>query len=437
MPEDVQQTRGLLKGFFFGGLIMKKCINCGKTLPDDAVFCPWCETDQNERQEIEAPAKKNWMVYGVLIASVIVLLTVCLLLYLKHRPETIEGGATISYNDGKTEWTVLTTFDRISLTAGIGQENIDMYLPVDSDSHIYDQLYALRAEDARDMEAAAAAAEIFYEQVESIEYITDAPSGKNALSVSGPARNTDMLPQAVSLADLHYFPTNGKSTLTWKIHMKNKDTLILQHTMSVTPQEIISVSDEEYPMETAQQLNELLKTLEDKYPHDVIEIILPAVTYDEPVQIKNRGFNLTGTVEGGNATTFTETLEVFTRNMQITEITGVNFEGSGGNGIVAHEGVILNNCLFFGWDTAVYGQEGSWPMLSGVEFRDNQTAFLFDSSHATCSNTGYEENVFENNGTAVQLENVPGQGTLEFTGCRFEGNENDLINNSSYTVEGL
>ena len=188
-------------------------------------------------------------------------------------------------------------------------------------------------------------------------------------------------------------------------------------------------------METAEQLNKLLDSLADLYPNDLLEITLPAVTYSEPVTIKSRGCTLYGSEEDGHRTTFTNTLEVFTRNVQITDVNNIYFSGNGDTGLLAHEGVFVKGCHFTGWDTAVYGQDGSWPMISDSIFSKNTVGFLFDNStHATCSDNSYPGNVFEDNKPAVRLENIPGSGELDFRESVFKNNTADIMNSSSYDM---
>ena len=142
-----------------------------------------------------------------------------------------------------------------------------------------------------------------------------------------------------------------------------------------------------------------------------------------------------GSEEDGHHTTFTDTLEVFTRTIQITDVNGIYFSGNGGTGLLAHEGVFVNGCHFTGWDTAVYGQDGSWPMIFDSVFSKNTIGFLFDNNtHATCSSDSYTGNVFEDNETAVLLENIPRSGELYFTDNEFKNNVTDVTNNSTYSI---
>ena len=38
---------------------MNKCVNCGRELPEGAAFCPYCETVQAPKLEVEAPKPRG------------------------------------------------------------------------------------------------------------------------------------------------------------------------------------------------------------------------------------------------------------------------------------------------------------------------------------------------------------------------------------------
>lgn len=183
----------------------------------------------------------------------------------------------------------------------------------------------------------------------------------------------------------------------------------------------------------------LCSSLADKYPTQVVELHLPPVTYEGDILISSRGCILIGSRDGDTATTFTGTLGVTTRLVNLVEIHGILFDGTASDakkGILANEGVLLYDCTLKGWDTAVSAENGSWGSLTGCTLEDNRIGFHFNSTVATCSNPVYQDNVFRRNETAVLLSNVPGsQGVLMFPGCVFEGNGTDIENTSTYTVE--
>jgi len=412
---------------------MKTCKKCGQPLPDEAIFCPYCETDQENRQNMNAPAQKPYLI--PLILTVVAVLLLAIFVMFSHLPDTVEGDSSATYRAGGTDYKVLVAFSSSPVETGAGQSSIELLIPVGTDSYIYPQLYAMQDGDQGEQKKMTASAEAFYDKVKHIDLRTGEPNNEKMIIVSAPERNTQTFPAAVAAASVHYYPSDYTVPLTWTIQMKNGDKIILHQDLELVIQETVQISYQDHEMETAEQLNELLDSLADLYPKDLLEITLPAVTYSEPVTIKSRGCTLYGSEEDDRRTTFTNTLEVFTRNVQITDVNNIYFSGNGGTGLLAHEGVFIRGCHFNGWDTAVYGQDGSWPMIFDSVFSKNTIGFLFDNStHATCSSDSYTGNVFEDNETAVLLENIPRSGKLDLSDNEFKNNVTDVTNNSTYSI---
>lgn len=59
---------------------------------------------------------------------------------------------------------------------------------------------------------------------------------------------------------------------------------------------------------------------------------------------------------------------------------------------------------------------------------DNQVGLHFNSTGQSVSDTRFHDNRFESNGTAVLLENVPTDITMDFAGTSFTGNGTDINN---------
>lgn len=77
----------------------------------------------------------------------------------------------------------------------------------------------------------------------------------------------------------------------------------------------------------------------------------------------------------------------------------------------------------------------SWVNADECVFEDNIVGLQFNSIGSNVSDTRYEENVFQNNGTAVLLESVPTDVSMRFPGCTFAGNEKDFDNQCGQTLE--
>ena len=51
---------------------MKKCVNCGQELPDEAAYCPHCETSQIEKRLVEPPKRRRGAAAAAVCASVLI-----------------------------------------------------------------------------------------------------------------------------------------------------------------------------------------------------------------------------------------------------------------------------------------------------------------------------------------------------------------------------
>ena len=79
-----------------------------------------------------------------------------------------------------------------------------------------------------------------------------------------------------------------------------------------------------------------------------------------------------------------------------------------------------------GWDIGIDAQNGSWAAVSNAAFVGNRIGFRFDSNKSTFSNPTYENVVFAENETGLQVVNVPSNTTLNFFGTVFDNNETDV-----------
>ena len=140
--------------------------------------------------------------------------------------------------------------------------------------------------------------------------------------------------------------------------------------------------------------------------------------------------NLYGSAEGDQRTTFAGPIRYEAgADSQISYIRETVFQGSGsGTALSADARVWVENCAFTGWDTGVLCAGTSWGNIINCEFTGNGVGFRFDSGGDSAAHSLYNDNVFRDNGTAVLLEEVPTDITLDFRGSRFAGNGTDIEN---------
>lgn len=74
------------------------------------------------------------------------------------------------------------------------------------------------------------------------------------------------------------------------------------------------------------------------------------------------------------------------------------------------------------------GYGSAWVNVIGCRFSGNQVGFHFNSTGSSVSHTMFNDNHFEENATAVLLENVPTDVIMNFQNSRFRGNRVDIDN---------
>ena len=143
---------------------------------------------------------------------------------------------------------------------------------------------------------------------------------------------------------------------------------------------------------------------------------------------------LFGSEEDGRKTTFTDTVTVQTRDPYVAEFYDLEFQGSGGCGILSREGLRLQACLFAGWDVGVDVQNGGWASVNNAAFVGNGIGLRFDSRSSTYANPTYENVVFAENETGMEIRHVPGDRQLEFFNPVFDNNQTDYYDPDGHVV---
>lgn len=222
--------------------------------------------------------------------------------------------------------------------------------------------------------------------------------------------------------------------MEWSLVMENGDVIRIAQELSVTCIPVYDYRPGDAPTETAEQLQALV----DRIAADaataegdqIVNLHLPAVTYTEPVVVSGQSISLYGSEENGRRTTFTAPLRLdYTANNQISYVENIDFVGSGGGvGLSTSARTWASDCTFTGWKTGFLGYGSAWVNAIGCTFTDNQVGFHFNSDGQSASHSMYNGNYFEDNGTAVLLERVPTDLTLNFQDSVFMGNQIDIDN---------
>lgn len=409
------------------------CPYCGEPLPEEAAFCPACAKSVNQRVALKPP-DLTWRRLLHRALPVLFLLIALLLLagaaagyYRASQPQTYDGLGEVFYSDSEGSYHLF--FPSLDGSPEPAENN---------PFHAVRGIHAVRGTAYRypvplsitDADSGTNAGESFLQKVDwfSAQFSTTSGASFN-VSCTQPEARPDLFPDAalVSLVD---FSTEAAFTdsMIWTFQMKNGDVIQLCQNLEVTMIPTYDYFPGEVP-ETSEELQDFLDEIIASVESNAeVTLYLPAVTYDGPLVIRDHPVNLYGTSAGDRRTVFTAPLRVEAEaDSQISYIQEIDFQGNGsGTALSAAARVRTDNCTFSNWETGFYGT--AWVNAVGCTFTDNETAFHFNSASSSASHSMYNNNMFRNNGTAVLLENVPTDLTLNFENSVFTGNRTDIDN---------
>ena len=394
-----------------------KCPHCGADLPGNAAFCPHCAKVVRPRKIPKQPVpllKK--LLLGLLVLAV--LAAVGTGLWLALGPKAYDGCGEVLYGDCQ-----------VLLTQGV-----DRYTPVpemtisgepEGQYRVPSRLFVNDAHTGED------ASEAFLAQVEAVSAeFTGQEDSPSPFLCSQPAYNPGA-PECPLLSLIDFTGESGTAELVWTFSMKNGDTITLRQTYEVTPIPVYDYYPEDHPMDTAEELQALIDSISGLAEDlAVVNLHLPPVTYEGGITIRDRSLNLYGSTDpDGNRTTFTGTVHILASYAGISYLYDIDFAGSGGGtGLAGSAPFRTTNCTFTGWDTGVLAYGNSWANVIGCTFQKNGVGFHFDSTGEYANHSMYNDNLFEGNGIAVQLDNVPTDVALNFMGSVFRDNGQDIVN---------
>lgn len=393
-----------------------KCPHCGADLPENAAFCPHCARDIHPRRETKKPVpllKK--LLLGLMALAV--LAAVGTGLWLAFGPQAYDGYGEVRYKD----WQILLAL------------NADSYAPAPEVTIPGEPEVQYRVPSRlfiNDIHTGEDASEAFLAEVEAVTAaFTGQEDSPSPFLCSEPAYNPGA-PECPLLSLIDFTGESGTAELVWTFAMKNGNTITLHQTYEVTPIPVYDYYPEEYPMDTAEELQALIDSISGQVEDlAVVNLHLPPVTYEGGVTIQDWNLNLYGSTDNaGNRTTFTGPVRALAPYSNITYFYDMDFVGDGGTGLSGSAPFRATNCTFTGWDTAVLAYGTSWANVIGCTFRNNGIGFHFDSDGEYTNHSMYNDNLFEGNEVAVQLDSVPTDVALNFQGSVFRDNGQDIVN---------
>lgn len=396
------------------------CPHCGAALHERASFCPQCAKSVNERRSPKPPRLIPWKALRAGIALLVVL-GIGFGVYVYTRPKVYDGKGEVIYTDADGSYQLVlawgeTPYEPIYEMRQSVAEDFECRYPV--------RLYVNHADSGAD------AGQFFLTKVERFTAeIVEPPDSDLHMTCTEPAPNS-YAADATLVTFLDFIGREGTVQLLWTFYMKNGDVVRLRQDEVVTVIATYDYDPSVAPMDTLEELQALVEEIaETVEPEAVVNIYLPAVTYAGGLTMDQRPVNLYGSVEGDRRTTFTGPLRVAPKINQLLYVKHISFVGSGsGVGISTPVRLWVEDCHLTGWKTAVLSHGYGWVNTIGCLIEDNEVGLHFNSTGRSATHSMFDGNVYRNNGTAVLLENVPTDLTLNFAGTRFTDNGKDIDN---------
>ena len=402
----------------------KKCPFCGELLPEEAAFCPRCAKSVNQRDPAKKPhptAAKilKWILPVFLAAAVLAVF------FLYSRPKTYEGMGSVTYTDKEGSYQLLLHYfidQRYSPLA-----EFETVAGTEERYRFPLWLYVNRQDTGED------AADAFMEKLESASVHIEQPDSPSPIQCTDP-EPMELNPGA-ALGTLIDFTRESESPaqIIYTLNMKNGDTIRLGMELTIKKTAIYNFSPEDTDLSDSKALQALIDWAEaETEPEDSVNVLLPAVTYTEPIVLRGRAINLTGSEEDGKRTTFTAGIQMQRdddANFWISYFTGIDFTGDGsGVAISAASRLWTKECRFSNWKTAILGFGNVWVNTTDCTFENNGVGLHYNSDNVSPSDSHFTGNRFTGNDTAVLLDKVPADVVMDFGGCTFSGNRIDIDN---------
>ena len=415
----------------------KPCPYCGAELPEEASFCPYCARGVRARTEI-VPPNPAWRrrVRRLLAVLVPVLLLAGLGAgwYLSARPQVYDDDGTgeVLYTDADGTYQILlgwadTPYDPAPVITQSAEKDGEYTFPVCLFIHHKD--------------TGVNAGEIFLRKVASVTAEFDTPDDPSGYITYDPPAYDDYAPDAALTSFTHFLGRENSARGTWTITMDNGDVILLHQTLNVDLIETVDIYPEDVPMDTTEDLQVLVDSIGDRVgEYDVVNIHLPAVTYEGTLSITERPVNLYGNTDGEGRTTFTGTVQVNPGGVNwITYLYDIDFAGSGdGMALTTARRTWTIGCRFTGWQTAILCHGSGYPggiAYTNCLFEGNDIAVHYNTNQVSFFNGVSPDNTFLHNGTAILIEGEPTEDILELPGCRFEDNGTDIDNRNGQPLD--
>lgn len=206
------------------------CRRCGAELPENASFCPHCETPLGEKRPVRPPHPWRWKAVicaGILLVGLGIFLT---WRWVGSRPETYDpGAAELVYEDGGTTYHLLLSFYSVD---GIPEPQKEKRATVSPSSdggrsacpsqlYVYDEA---TGENCR---------ERFREKVAALSVETIPVGNSQTMEHTGAVQDDPRMPYSLASTEVLYEAEDGSDEVRWTLTMENGDVIVLWHYLSI------------------------------------------------------------------------------------------------------------------------------------------------------------------------------------------------------------
>src|SRR5699024_11216055 len=208
--------------------------------------------------------------------------------YLSTRPQVYDDGGTgeVIYTDEDGTYQILlgwrdTPYEPAPVITQTAEQDEEYTFPVCLFIHHKD--------------TGANGGGIFLRKLASVTAEFDTPDDPSGYIAYDPPAYADYAPDAALTSFTHFLGRENSARGTWTITMDNGDVILLHQTLNVDMIETVDIYPEDAPMDTIEDLQTLVDSIEDQVgDHDVVNLHLPAVTYEGGLSITGRPVNLYG-----------------------------------------------------------------------------------------------------------------------------------------------
>ncbi len=204
----------------------KNCVNCGKALPEEASFCPYCMAPQREQQA--AKPLKRWRRKAVIALAAVLMLCLAAGVYLfAHRPQVYTAEGSLTYDAGGERYDLVISFFMPKEDQRV-EPTLDHHFTVNPGDMWQGFSFLCAYKTGGGIEPAAA----FLEQVEQLEMTVEQLDDRLPLTIYHTAPMEDFA-FALQCSLFAYTSECGSNRMTWHLTMKNGDEIYLSHQMTV------------------------------------------------------------------------------------------------------------------------------------------------------------------------------------------------------------